>query len=427
VRDEAEIRGHRRTYIGALPGRIVHALKKTGVNNPVLLLDEVDKLGRDVRGDPASALLEVLDPEQNHSFVDHFLNVPVDLSRVLFIATANDSDTIPQPLLDRMEVIRLSGYTFDEKLQIAQRHLLPKQLAAHGLAPDQLRLSPDVLKWIAVNYTREAGVRNFERELAAVCRALAVELASVSSTAPSPATPGAAEAVGAQVTTARVEEILGPAPFEDDVNERASIPGVAAGLAWTSSGSGGLLFIEATRMPGTGRLTLTGNLGDVIKESAQTALSWVRAHATELRLGPLAGSVASLPMASLLEKTDIHIHLPAGAVPKDGPSAGVTIVTALVSLLANECVRPATAMTGEITLRGLVLPVGGIKEKVLAAHRSGIRRVILPYRNQKNLVDVPATVRADMEFILAKRIADVLQAAFDPAWTAVFDFPQSHL
>ena len=420
VRDEAEIRGHRRTYIGAMPGRIVHALKKVGVNNPVILLDEINKLGRDVRGDPASALLEVLDPEQNHSFTDHFLNVPFDLSNVLFIATANEADTIPQPLMDRMEVIRLSGYTFEEKQQIARRHLLPKQLKVHGLAAERVVVPDDVLQWMAVNYTREAGVRSLEREIAAVCRGLAVELSK-----------GALAAAGEPYTLTidRVGELLGPAPFEDDLSERASIPGVAVGLAWTASGSGGMLFIEATRMAGRGQLTLTGMLGDVIKESAQTALSWVRSHATELRLTPAATMVGSgSANVSLLDKTDIHIHFPAGAIPKDGPSAGVTIVTALVSLLANERVRPYTAMTGEITLRGLVLPVGGIKEKVLAAHRSGIKRVILPYRNQKNLADVPATVRNELEFVLAKRITDVLQAAFDPTWTSVFDFAaQSHL
>ena len=414
VRDEAEIRGHRRTYIGAMPGRLIHALKKVGVNNPVLLLDEIDKLGRDVRGDPASALLEVLDPEQNHAFTDHFLNVPFDLSKVLFIATANDGDTIPQALLDRMEVIRLSGYTFQEKLQIASRYLLPKQLKAHGLEPSQVDISEELLQYIAVNYTREAGVRHLERELASICRAVAVDLAR---------TAGTAMAGDKRVLTVdRVTEILGPAPFEDDVNERVAVPGVTVGLAWTATGSGGLLFIEATRMPGTGQLTLTGMLGDVIKESAQTALSWVRSHATELGLAPRGAAPVSL-----LDKTDIHIHFPAGAIPKDGPSAGVTIVTALVSLLTNERIRPYTAMTGEITLRGLVLPVGGIKEKVLAAHRSGIRRVILPYRNQKNLVDVPANVRDQIEFVLARRITDVLQAAFEPELAATFAFPTSHL
>ncbi|KAJ3023829.1 hypothetical protein HKX48_000517 [Thoreauomyces humboldtii] len=397
VRDEAEIRGHRRTYIGALPGRIVQGMRRCGVNNPVVLLDEIDKLGHDSRGDPSSALLEVLDPEQNSSFTDHYMNVAFDLSNVLFVATANDGDTIPGPLLDRMEVIRIPGYTFDEKLHIAERHLLPKQIRGHGLDESSVQIPSDVLLKVATGYTREAGVRSLEREIGAVCRALAVELAD------SREKPGTIfEPV---VDMGRLERILGPERYDDEVAERSNIPGVVTGLAWTASGAGGLLFIEATQMPGHGVLHLTGKLGDVIKESAQIALTWVRANAHKLGLSKAGVSV--------IDGQDIHIHLPAGAIPKDGPSAGITIVTSLVSLLSHRPVRDHTAMTGEVTLRGLVLPVGGVKEKVLAAHRGGIRRIILPFRNANDLSEVPANVRDEIEFVFAKTVDDVLQAAFD--------------
>ncbi|KAI8921049.1 Lon protease C-terminal proteolytic domain-containing protein [Powellomyces hirtus] len=397
VRDEAEIRGHRRTYIGALPGRIVQGLRRCGVNNPVILLDEIDKLGRDSRGDPSSALLEVLDPEQNSTFTDHYLNVAFDLSNVLFVATANDGDTIPGPLLDRMEVIRIPGYTFDEKLHIAERHLLPKQIKGHGLSPEEIQIDENVLLKIATGYTREAGVRNLEREVGALCRAMAVEYADAKEKN---------ERFDGRVTVERLEKILGPERYDDEVAERTSIPGVVTGLAWTASGAGGLLFIEATQMAGRGVLLLTGKLGDVIKESAQISLTWVRSNAMRLGLSKVAN-------ANVLEGLDVHIHLPAGAIPKDGPSAGVTIVTALVSLFTQKSVRDHTAMTGEITLRGQVLPVGGIKEKVLAAHRGGIKRIIMPFRNANDLSEVPANVRSDIEFIFAKTVDEVLRAAFD--------------
>ncbi|KAI9017192.1 Lon protease C-terminal proteolytic domain-containing protein [Gaertneriomyces semiglobifer] len=396
VRDEAEIRGHRRTYIGALPGRIIQGIRRCGVNNPVILLDEIDKLGRDNRGDPSSALLEVLDPEQNGTFTDHYLNVPFDLSNVLFIATANDADTIPGPLFDRMEVIRIPGYTFEEKLHIAERHLLPKQIKAHGLELDNVNLDKDILLKIATGYTREAGVRNLEREIAAVCRALAVEYAS--------AKEEPSRSYDATVTDDKLTRILGPERFDEEISERSPMPGVVTGLAWTASGSGGLLFIEATMMPGTGRLHLTGKLGDVIKESAQIALTWVRSNAS--RLSPPAPP-------ELFQTRDIHIHLPAGAIPKDGPSAGITIVTALVSLLTNTPVRGHTAMTGEVTLRGQVLPVGGIKEKVLAAHRGGVKYVILPEKCKRELEEVPQNVRDEITCVFVKRVEEVLAFAFE--------------
>ncbi|KAJ3295152.1 hypothetical protein HK104_002962, partial [Borealophlyctis nickersoniae] len=402
VRDEAEIRGHRRTYVGAMPGTIIQAMRKCGVNNPVILLDEIDKLGRDVRGDPSSALLEVLDPEQNSTFTDHYMNVPFDLSKVLFIATANEADTIPGPLYDRMEVIQIPGYTFDEKLHIAKRHLLPKQIKSHGLDPAIVSFDDSALNKIATGYTREAGVRNLEREIGALCRSLAVEYADAKEKAQTDDFRGA-------VDVERVRKVLGPERFDDEVSERTSIPGVITGLAWTASGSGGLLFIEATQMPGNGVLHLTGKLGDVIKESGRLALTWVRSNAVKL-------GISKEGTGNVLAAADVHIHIPAGATPKDGPSAGVTIVTALVSLFTSRTALPHTAMTGEITLRGQVLPVGGIKEKVLAAHRGGIKRVILPFRNQKDLVDVPANVRQDIEFITVKTVWEVLDAAFGAGW-----------
>ncbi|MCX5729928.1 MAG: endopeptidase La [Deltaproteobacteria bacterium] len=391
VRDEAEIRGHRRTYVGALPGRIILSMKKAGANNPTMMLDEIDKLGADFRGDPSAALLEVLDPEQNFSFSDHYLDVPFDLSKVMFIATANLLDPVPGPLRDRMEILELPGYTFEEKVRIAQRHLVPKQLKEHGLSPESVEFTEKALIKIIMGYTREAGVRNLERRLADVSRAIAVEVAS------GRIPPGARRSIDEK----DLADMLGPEKFYNETAERTEVAGVATGLAWTAAG-GDLLFIEATRMPGKGTLTLTGQLGDVMKESAQAALSYLRSKADHL----------GIP-ANFLEKTDIHIHFPAGAIPKDGPSAGVTILTALVSLLTGIRVRSDVAMTGEATLRGLVLPVGGIKEKVLAAHRAGIKRIIMPARNEKDLIDVPEQARKELEFVFATHMDDVLGAALE--------------
>jgi len=387
--DEAEIRGHRRTYVGALPGRIIQEIRKVGTNDPVFMLDEVDKLGADVRGDPTSALLEVLDPEQNSSFTDHYLDVPFDLSRVMFIATANMLETIPPPLKDRMEIISLPGYTETEKLQIARRYLTPRMIESHGLDRSRLRLTDSALREIIRHYTREAGVRNLERQIAAICRAVARQVAE--------SRPGRRPAV--RVTAGEVAQYLGPRQFVPDVAARTSVAGVVTGLGWTPTG-GDILFIEATDMKGSGNLTLTGQLGSVMRESAQTALSYVRSRATELGIAP-----------DRLENRDLHIHVPAGAIPKDGPSAGIAVFTALVSLLTG---RPATAnvaMTGEITLRGLVLPVGGIKEKVLGAARAGIRKVILPERNAVDLDEVPQEIRDTMEFVVVRRMEEVLPTA----------------
>jgi len=391
MRDEAEIRGHRRTYIGALPGQIVQGLRRAGTKNPVLMLDEVDKLGMDFRGDPASALLEVLDPEQNATFRDHYLDVPFDLSRVLFITTANVIDTVPAPLRDRMELINLAGYTEEEKVAIAQRHLVPKQACEHGLASGtDIVFEPESLRLLARGYTREAGVRSLEREIASVCRKVARRRAE-----------GNTEPV--RVAPDVVVSYLGVPRFElEEVEQRTRVPGVATGLAWTPAG-GDVLFVEATRMRGAHTLTLTGQLGDVMKESVQAALSWVRSHAGELGID-----------AEFWEHSDVHVHVPAGAIPKDGPSAGVTMATALVSLLTARPVRPDLAMTGEISLSGRVLPVGGIKEKVLAAHRAGIRTIVLPRRNEKNLLeDVPAAVRQSLSVHLADTIGDVLAVALE--------------
>jgi ATP-dependent Lon protease len=391
MRDEAEIRGHRRTYIGALPGQIVQGLRRAGTKNPVLMLDEIDKLGMDFRGDPASALLEVLDPEQNSTFRDHYLDVPFDLSRVLFITTANVMDTVPGPLRDRMEIIPLAGYTEEEKVAIAQKHLVPKQAREHGLAAGvDVSFVPEALRLIARGYTREAGVRSLEREIASVCRKLARRRAE-----------GQTDAV--RVTPDVVTSSLGVPRFEiEEVEERTRVPGVATGLAWTPAG-GDVLFVEATRMPGKHTLTLTGQLGDVMKESVQAAMSWVRSHAGQLDIDP-----------NFWERSDVHVHVPAGAIPKDGPSAGVTMATALVSLLTGRPVRGGLAMTGELSLSGRVLPVGGIKEKVLAAHRAGIRTVVLPKRNEKNLLeDVPRAVRDVMTVRLAESVEDVLEAALE--------------
>jgi len=390
MRDEAEIRGHRRTYIGALPGQIVQGLRRAGSRNPVLMLDEIDKLGMDFRGDPASALLEVLDPEQNSTFRDHYLDVAFDLSRVLFITTANMMDTVPPPLRDRMEVIHLAGYTEEEKIAIARRHLVPKQSREHGLGDADVEFTPESLRLLARGYTREAGVRNLEREIASICRKVARRRAE-GNTEPARITPDA------------VTAFLGAPRFEfEELQERTRLPGVATGMAWTPAG-GDILFVEATRMPGTHTLTLTGQLGDVMKESVQAALSWVRSHARELGIAP-----------DFWERSDIHVHVPAGAIPKDGPSAGVTMAMALVSLLTERPLRSGLAMTGEVSLSGRVLPVGGIKEKVLAAHRAGVHTVILPRRNGKNLLeDVPAVVREAMTFHLVDSIPEALRVAFD--------------
>jgi len=399
MRDEAEIRGHRRTYIGALPGQIVQGLRRAGTKNPVFMLDEIDKLGMDFRGDPASALLEVLDPEQNVSFRDHYVDVAFDLSRVLFVTTANVIDTVPPALRDRMEIIHLAGYTEEEKIAIAQRHLVPKQAREHGLDPTKdIEFTPEALRLLARGYTRESGVRNLEREIASVCRKVARRHAE-----------GRAEP--ARITPDVVTSFLGVPRFElEEVEERTRVPGVAIGLAWTPVG-GDVLVIEATRMQGKRTLTLTGQLGDVMKESVQAALSWVRSHAEEVGIAP-----------DFWETSDIHVHVPAGAIPKDGPSAGVTMTTALVSLLTGRRVRPGLAMTGEVSLAGRVLPVGGIKEKVLAAHRAGIRTVLIPGRNAKNLLeDVPARVRDEMTLHLVDSVRDVLKHALEdtPAWPEI--------
>src|SRR5262245_17457327 len=389
IRDEAEIRGHRRTYIGALPGRIIQNVRNAGSNNPLFMLDEIDKLGMDFRGDPASALLEVLDPEQNNTFQDHYLDIPFDLSRVMFVTTANVLDPIPAPLRDRMEVIELAGYTEEEKLEIARRYVIPKQLRENGLTPENLRIQDEAVTQIVRYYTREAGLRNLEREIGRVCRKIARAI-----------TEGRTEPV--TLTADKVREYLGPEKFFLEIAERTEEPGVAVGLAWTPNG-GDILFIEATRMAGKKSLTLTGHLGDVMKESAQAALSYIRSRAE--RLG--------IP-ADFYESADIHLHVPPGAIPKDGPSAGVTMATAITSLLTGLHVRPNVAMTGEITLRGRVLPVGGIKEKVLAARRAGIETLLLPRRNAKDLDDVPEEVRRALRIVFVENMDELLEQALEP-------------
>ena len=386
VRDEAEIRGHRRTYIGALPGRIIQSIKKAGTNNPVFMLDEIDKLGADFRGDPSSALLEVLDPEQNHSFSDHYLEVDFDLSNVMFISTANYQDAIPPALRDRMEILEFTGYIEDEKVQIAKRHIVPKQVKENGLTKEDVTFDAGSVQELIRSYTREAGVRNLEREIANVLRKVARELVEE-------------ETKKTKITKAKVGEYLGAPRFHSELAERTTKPGVVTGLAWTAAG-GDILFIESTKMKGKGRLTLTGQLGDVMKESATAGLTFVRSHAEEFGLDP-----------DFNENTDIHIHVPAGAIPKDGPSAGVSMVTSLVSLLSGIPVKKKLAMTGEITLRGSVLPIGGVKEKVTAAHRAGIKEVILPDHNRKDLEDVPKHVAKDLKFHFAKEVNDVLKVA----------------
>ena len=384
IRDEAEIRGHRRTYVGALPGRIIQGVKKAGSNNPVFMLDEVDKIGMDFRGDPSSALLEVLDPEQNFSFSDHYLEVPFDLSKVMFIATANMLDPIPPALKDRMEVLELPGYTEEEKLMIAKQFLIPKERFEHGLNEDLIEFEDEALKVVIRSYTRESGVRNLEREIATLCRAVAKDVAE-----------GMTDKK--VITADSIHGYLGPIKFFSEVAERVKYSGVATGLAWTSTG-GDILFIESTKMRGKGNLTLTGQLGDVMKESAQAALSYIRGKAGDFNI-----------TEDFFEKNDLHVHVPQGAIPKDGPSAGVTMLVSLVSLLTDRHVRNDVAMTGEITLRGLVLPVGGIKEKVLAAKRAGIKSVILPKLNEKDLEEVPESIKENMEFKFIERMDEAVE------------------
>ncbi len=388
VRDEAEIRGHRRTYIGAMPGTVIRALRDAGSRNPVFMIDEIDKMGADFRGDPASAMLEVLDPAQNDSFRDHYLDLPFDLSEVMFIATANTLETIPPPLLDRIEVIQLAGYTVDEKLHIAKRYLVPRQIEANGLRRAQISFADAAIRAIIEEYTREAGVRNLEREIGTICRKVAREIAE-----------GRAKGK-VTVSAKRARELLGRRTYFAEQRRRTSVPGVATGLAWTPVG-GEVLFVEATAMGGSGNLTITGQLGDVMRESAQAALSWVRAHASE---------VADLP-EDWFATHDVHVHVPAGAVPKDGPSAGVAMSVALSSLVSGKPVSSEVAMTGEITLTGQVLPIGGVKEKVLAAQRAGISRVILPKRNEGDVAEIPEHERGELEFVYVERIPQALDAA----------------
>ncbi|MDD2801656.1 MAG: endopeptidase La, partial [Methylococcales bacterium] len=388
LHDEAEIRGHRRTYIGALPGNIIQSIRKAGTNNPVFMLDEMDKLGSGFQGDPSSALLEVLDPEQNSTFRDNYLAMPFDLSHVMFIGTANVLDSIPGPLRDRMEVIELTGYTSEEKLQIAKRYLVSRQLESNGLSSEQCTLTESAISTIIQDYTREAGCRSLEREIGAVCRHVAMRIAE-----------GFVD--NERIDAENIPGILGPKKFDSDVAMRTSVPGVATGLAWTPVG-GDILFIEAARVPGSGKLILTGQLGDVMKESAQAALSLVKSRAHDLGLNPES-----------FEKNDIHVHVPAGAIPKDGPSAGVAMFTALYSALSERIVHSDVAMTGEISLRGLVLPVGGIKEKVIAAARAGIKTVMLPTRNQRDFEEIPEAVRNQLQFIWLEKVDDALKIAVE--------------
>jgi ATP-dependent Lon protease len=391
VRDEAEIRGHRRTYVGAIPGRIIHALKKAGAKNPVFLLDEIDKLGRGWAGDPEAALLEVLDPEQNSTFTDHYMELPFDLSEVLFICTANDLSSVSPPLRDRLEIIEIQGYTLDEKLGIARKHLIPKKLKEHGIDASLLSVDDNALKDIIGGYTREAGVRQLQREITKICRALALKVARTVDKKIAPVV----------VDEGALKELLGKPKFFDERAERTMLPGVAIGLAWTPVG-GDILFIETSRMPGKGAVEITGQLGDVMKESARAALTFVRSRAAELGIDP-----------KFLAESDVHIHIPAGGIPKDGPSAGVTMFTALVSLLTGRKVKADVAMTGEATLRGRVLPVGGIKSKVLAAHRAGIKTIILPEKNSRDLDEIPEEVKKDLEIVLAADMRDVLDVALE--------------
>jgi ATP-dependent Lon protease len=397
IRDEAEIRGHRRTYIGSLPGRIIQGLRRAGTRNPVFILDEIDKLGMDFRGDPSSALLEVLDPEQNNAFSDHYLEVPFDLSQVLFITTANVLDTIPPALRDRMEVLRLAGYSEEDKVEIARRHLTPRQVTEHGLTVENVVFEDDAVQRIITEYTSEAGVRNLEREIASICRKVARRLVEDKPEGT------------ARVTHDAVPDYLGPIKYYREVAERTDRSGVAIGLAWTQSG-GDILFVEATRMRGRGKMLITGSLGDVMKESAQAALSWIRSNARRFGIEE-----------NVFDKNDLHIHVPAGAIPKDGPSAGVTLMTSLLSLILNKPVPSDLAMTGEITLRGKVLPVGGVKEKVLAAKRAGVKRVILPSRNEKDLIDLPPSVTEALTFCFVSEVDDLLKEVFGPDVLAPID------
>jgi ATP-dependent Lon protease len=401
VHDEAEIRGHRRTYIGALPGNIIQGIRKAGSRNCVMMLDEIDKLGSGIQGDPRAALLEVLDPEQNNTFRDNYLGVPFDLSRVAFITTANMLDTIPGPLRDRMEIISLAGYTASEKLQIATRYLVRRQMEANGVKEGQVEITESALREIIQHYTREAGVRGLEREIGKVLRHAAVRIAE-----------GAAGSI--RIDRDDLVAILGAPIFESEIAMRTSVPGVATGLAWTPVG-GDILFVEATRMPGRGKLILTGQLGDVMRESAQAALSIVKSRAIALGIDP-----------AQFDKNDIHIHVPAGATPKDGPSAGVAMFMALVSLMSDRTIRSDTAMTGEISLRGLVLPVGGIKEKVVAAARAGLKRVMLPARNRRDYDEIPEETRNQLEFIWLERVEEAIAGAIEPVTQASLS-PQADL
>jgi ATP-dependent Lon protease len=386
VRDEAEIRGHRRTYVGALPGRIVQGIKQAGSNNPVFMLDEIDKVGADFRGDPSAALLEVLDPEQNHAFSDHYLNLPFDLSNVLFICTANLLDPVPAALADRMEVIQLSGYTNEEKLEIACKYLIPRQLDDNGISAKYLEISDDAVLRIIAEYTKEAGLRNLERELASICRKVARKVAE-----------GKIELT--RITRANVHSFLGAPKFLPEAEQEHHEIGVATGLAWTSTG-GEILYVEASLSRGRGNLTLTGQLGDVMKESAQAAVSYARAHAKKLGIEE-----------DFYQKLDIHIHVPAGAIPKDGPSAGITMATALISALTKRPVNRDVAMTGEITLRGRVLPIGGLKEKSLAAFRAGMKTIVIPDRNEKDMDEIPKVLRRKLNWVVAENMSDVLDAS----------------
>ncbi|MCX6035311.1 MAG: endopeptidase La, partial [Chloroflexi bacterium] len=404
VRDEAEIRGHRRTYIGAMPGRILQALRRVESRNPVFMLDEVDKLTMDFHGDPASALLEVLDPEQNIEFRDNYLEVAYDLSQVFFITTANTLETIPSPLMDRMEIIHLSGYTESEKIAIAKGYLVPRQVRENGLRSEEVNFSRDALKTIINQYTREAGVRNLERKIGAVCRKLGTHIAE-------------GKKQTAKITPKAIKELLGHPIFleTEEIDTRTSIPGVIPGLAWTPFG-GEILFIEATRMPGEKGFQVTGSVGNVMQESARAALSYVRSHAVEIGI-----------QKDFFDKSDIHMHIPAGSQPKDGPSAGVTMATALVSLISGRPVKKGVSMTGEITLRGQVMPVGGIKEKMLAAHRAGLKTIILPKRNELDVEDVPEEVRKTMTFVFAESVNDVLKAALEKPVKAIKRPPQGRM
>jgi ATP-dependent Lon protease len=389
VRDEADIRGHRRTYIGSMPGRLIAELRKAGTRNPVMMLDEIDKMSSDFRGDPASAMLEVLDPAQNHTFTDHYLDVPFDLSKVMFIATANTMDTVPGPLRDRMEVIEIPGYTQNDKLMIARQYLVPRQLDANGLNAKQVRFKDEALRQIIEGYTREAGVRNLERNIGSVVRGIAAEIVS-------------GDKEKENVSKDMVSNYLGPRKFEPELAQRTSVPGVATGMAYTPVG-GDILFIEATRMPGKGGILLTGQIGDVMKESATAAFSLIRSRSERLGIDP-----------KMLVESDVHIHVPAGAIPKDGPSAGVAMFTALSSLFLNRPVKADLAMTGEITLRGLVLPIGGLKEKTLAAKRAGIKQVIVPRRNEKDMPDIPEEVRNTLKFHFVENVDQVMEIALEP-------------